>query len=627
MSGQSQFRLLGERRFGPFFLTQTFGALNDNVFKNALVILVTFGVANLPGGDANFYANLATGLFIAPFLLFSATAGQLAEKFDKARLIRWIKLAEIAIMALGFVGFRTHSLPLLFTVLALMGLHSTFFGPVKYAILPQHLREEELVGGNALVETATSLAVLVGTIIGGWVIAQSGGGFWAGVLVLAIAVLGWLTARFIPAAPPVDAALRINWDPLSETLRNLNFLRGNRTVFLSVLGISWFWFYGAIFITQIPNWTRLYLGGSEHVVTLLLTVFSIGVGIGSLLCERMSGRKVEIGLVPFGSIGLTLFGIDLYFAAPDLAMQQGVGAWEFLHDVRHHRVLWDLGLIGAFSGFYIVPLYALVQTRSEPSHRSRIIAGNNILNALFVVASALIAIGLLKAGLTIPQLLLTAALMNAAVAVFIYSLVPEFLMRFLVWLLINTLYRIDARGLDNIPEEGAAIVACNHVSFVDALIVGGTIRRPVRFIMYHKIFKVPVLNFIFRTARAIPIAPAREDEKLLHKAYDEIDRALKNGELLGIFPEGGLTPDGEIKDFKSGIERIIARTPAPVVPMALRGLWRSMWSRRDGRMGRMRLPRRIRARIDLIVDKPLAPGQVTAAGLEAQVKALRGESV
>jgi 1-acyl-sn-glycerol-3-phosphate acyltransferase len=214
--------------------------------------------------------------------------------------------------------------------------------------------------------------------------------------------------------------------------------------------------------------------------------------------------------------------------------------------------------------------------------------------------------------------------LNGAVAVFIYTLVPEFLMRFLIWLLINLLYRIDARGLDNIPEEGAAIVACNHVSFVDALIVGGTIRRPVRFVMYHKIFRIPVLNFIFRTARAIPIAPAREDEKLLREAYDEIDRALRNGELLGIFPEGGLTPDGEIKDFKSGIEKIIARTPAPVVPMALRGLWRSMWSRRDSRMGRLRLPRRMRARIDLIVEKPLPPEQVTAASLEVQVRAMRG---
>lgn len=627
MSGQSQFRLLGQRRFGPYFLTQTLGVLNDNIFRNALIILVAFSVAGSSDGQATFYANLATGLFIAPFFLFSATAGQLAEKLDKARLIRWIKLAEVLIMLLGFVGFRAHSLPLLFTALGLMGLHSTFFGPVKYSILPQFLREEEIVGGNALVEAASSLAILAGQIIGGSLIALASGSVWTGVVVVAIAVVGWLSARLIPDVPPVDGSLPLNWNPLSETLKNLRFMRGNRTVFLSVLGISWFWFYGAIFTTQMPVWTKDFLGGNEHVVTLLLTVFSIGVGIGSLLCERLSGKKVEIGLVPFGSIGLTLFAVDIYFAAPMHAVQTGLDIAAFVQSAASHRVMFDLLMIGAFSGFYIVPLYALVQMRSEPTHRSRIIAGNNIVNAIFVVAAVVMAMLLDKAGLSLPQLLLVTALMNAAVAVFIYTLVPEFLMRFLVWLLINTLYRIDARGLDNIPEEGAAIVACNHVSFVDALIVGGTIRRPVRFVMYHKIFKIPVLNFIFRTARAIPIAPAKEDEKLLREAYDEIDRALREGELLGIFPEGGLTPDGNIKDFKSGIEKIIARTPAPVVPMALRGLWKSMWSRRDGRMGRMRLPRRMRARIELIVEKPVQPEQVTAASLETQVRALRGEFV
>ncbi|HSW11598.1 MAG TPA: MFS transporter [Solimonas sp.] len=624
MSQESQLSLLRQRRFAPFFLTQALGAFNDNVFKNALVILVTFGIAGLAAEQVNFYVNLAAGLFILPFFLFSATAGQLAEKYEKAGLIRGIKLLEVAIMALGAIGLWTRSIPLLLGVLFLLGFQAALFGPVKYAILPQHLREEELVGGNAWVEAATFLAILLGTMLGGWLIAQPGGEHWVSGAVVAVALLGYVVSRAIPPAPAIEPELRINWNPATETWRNFHFMQGNRTVFLSVMGISWFWLYGASFLSQLPTYTKQILGGDESVVTLLLTLFSLGIGAGSLLCERLSGRKVEIGLVPLGSIGLTLFGIDLYLAHPEAATVTGLSARAFLEQPAGWRVVIDLVLIGVFGGFYIVPLYALIQTRSEPSHRSRIIAGNNILNALFMVVAAALAIVFLKAGLSIPELLLVVALMNAAVAVFIYSLVPEFLMRFLVWLLTRTLYRIEQRGMQHIPEEGPAVIVCNHVSFVDALILGGNIRRPVRFVMYYKVFRIPVLNFIFRTARAIPIAGAKEDPVLMNKAFDEIAAALAAGEVIGIFPEGGLTPDGEIQGFRGGIERILERTPVPVVPMALSGLWESMWSRRDSRMRRMRLPRRLRARIGMTADAPLPPAQADAATLQQKVGELRG---
>ncbi|MGB0221208.1 MAG: MFS transporter [Sinimarinibacterium flocculans] len=622
---QGQFGLLRARRFAPFFVTQTLGAFNDNVFKNALVILVTFGIAGLSPDDVNLYVNLAAGLFILPFFLFSATAGQIAEKYEKSRLIRAIKLFEIVIMLLAVGGLVLGSVAFLMGVLFLMGTQSALFGPVKYSILPQHLREEELVGGNALVEAATFLAILLGTMLGGWLMAQHAGAQWISATVVVVAVLGYLASRGIPGAPPTAPDLRINWNPLTETWRNFRFMQTNRTVLLAVLGISWFWFYGALFLSQLPNYTKLNLGGDETVVTLLLTVFSLGIGIGSLLCERLSGHKVEIGLVPLGSIGLTLFGVDLYFAQPEAAAVTGVGAGEFLRSASNHRVLWDLLLTGIFGGLYIVPLYALIQTRSEASHRSRIIAGNNILNALFMVAAALVAIVLLDAGLTIPQLLLVAALMNAAVAVFIYSLVPEFLMRFLVWALINTLYRIRKTGLEHIPDTGPAVIVCNHVSFVDALILGGNIRRPVRFVMYYKIFRIPVLNFIFRTAKAIPIAGAREDPALMEKAFADVEAALKAGDVVGIFPEGALTGDGEIQAFRPGIERIIRATPVPVVPMALRGLWGSFFSRRDNFLRRARLPRRFWSRIELVADTPVPPDRVSAADLEARVRALRGD--
>ena len=626
MSSQSQFGLLTERRFGPFFWTQAFGAFNDNVYKNALVIMIAFQAVQMTTAQVNLYVNLAAGLFILPFFLFSATAGQIAEKFEKSRLMQYIKLLEIVVMLLAALGFWLGSPAFLLTVLFLLGAQATLFGPVKYGILPQHLKDHELVGGNGLVEMGTFLAILLGTMLGGWLIAMQGGKAWVSGAVILIAVLGYAASRYIPLAPAAAPELKINWNPITETWRSFQFMQTNRTVFLSVLGISWFWFYGATFLAQLPAYSKEYLGGDESIVTLMLMIFSLGVGAGSLLCERMSGRKVEMGLVPFGAIGLTLFGMDLFFAKPDAATVTGISWTMFLEQPGNGRVGFDLLMIGLFGGFYIVPLYALIQSRSEPSHRSRIIAGNNILNALFMVASALLSIVLLKAGLSIPQLLLTVALMNAAVAVFIFGLLPEFLMRFLVWILVKTLYRIRVEGLDQIPDEGPCVIVCNHVSFIDALIVGGMVRRPVRFVMYYKLLKIPILSWIFKTARTIPIAGQKEDAALMHKAFDEIEAALKAGDVVGIFPEGGLTPDGSIQPFRPGIERILQRSPVPVVPVALRNLWRSMWSRRwmKLRMQRARLPRRFRAQIELVVGAPVSAEQASAQALEDKVRELRG---
>ncbi|HKA44213.1 MAG TPA: MFS transporter [Burkholderiales bacterium] len=626
MTEPNQFALLGERRFFPFFMTQFLGAFNDNVYKNALVILLAFHAASLTTISSGTLVNACAGLFILPFFLFSATAGQLADKYEKSRIIRLVKLFEIGIMIVGAIGFVTQHLALLLLALFGMGAHSTMFGPVKYAILPQQLKPEELVGGNGLIEMGTFVAILLGTILGGVLIAvRSGGVVWVSVTTIVIAVLGYLASRQVPLSPAPSPELRINWNPVTETWRNLGFLRGNRTVFLSILGISWFWFYGATFLSQFPNYTKDVLGGNEHVVTLLLAVFSIGIGIGSLLCERLSGHKVEIGLVPFGSIGLTLFAVDLYFATPALTPGASVGAAQFLLAPAHWRVLTDLLLIGVFGGFYIVPLYALIQIRSEPGHRSRVIAGNNILNALFMVGSAMLAIGLLQAGLTIPQLFLATALFNAAVAVYIYTLVPEFLMRFLVWLLVHTVYRLEKSGLDNIPEEGSAVLVCNHVSFVDALIIAAACRRPIRFVMDHNIFRVPVLNFVFRTGRAIPIASARDNPALLEKAYDEIANALERGDLVAIFPEGRITDSGEMYPFRAGVKRIVERSPVPVVPMALRGLWGSFFSRKGGAAMTRPFGRGVFSKIALAVGSAVPAHQVTPERLQAQVLTLRGD--
>ncbi|MEP7180600.1 MAG: MFS transporter [Betaproteobacteria bacterium] len=625
MHSPNQFDLLRQRRFAPFFWTQFLGAGNDNVFKNALIIFVAFQAASLTTLDPNALVNLAGAVFILPFVLLSATSGQLADKYEKSRLIRLIKLFEIAIMAIGLAGFWQQSLALLFVALALMGVHSTLFGPVKYAILPQQLRNDELVGGNGLVEMGTFVAILLGTIAGGLVVAVAPGGpVLAGALTIAVAVAGYAVSRAIPLTPAVDPNLAINWNPFTETWKNVRFAQDNRVVWLSMLGISWFWFYGATFLAQFAGFSRDVLGGNEQVVTFLLALFSVGIGIGSLLCERLSGRKVELGLVPFGSIGLTLFAVDLWFASSGLRASSLAGLDAFFARPAHWRVAADLVLIGLFGGFYIVPLYALIQERSAPSHRSRIIAANNILNALFMVASAGIAIGLLKAGLSIPDLFLVTAIMNAAVALFVYGLVPEFLMRFLAWLLIHTFYRVDKEGLDHIPDEGPCIVVCNHVSFVDAIVIAASVRRPIRFVMDHRIFRIPLLSFIFRTMRTIPIAPAKEDASMKDRAFAAAAQALADGEIVGIFPEGKLTDSGELNPFRPGVQQMIATTPVPVVPMALRGLWGSFFSRSCEGKAFRRL-RGVFSRIALAVAPPVPPEQVTLEGLQAAVLALRGD--
>ena len=620
----SQFSLLKARRFGPFFGTQFLGAFNDNLFKNALVVLLTFQATSWTTLKPELLANLAAGVFILPFFLFSATAGQLADKYDKALLTRLVKLLEIGIMLLAGLGFWLHSLALLMGCLFLLGLHSTLFGPVKYAILPQHLREEELVGGNALIEAGTFIAILVGTLIGGLLAGTAGGMVWITAGCLLTALAGYLTSRGVPPAPAPEPGLKVSWNPLSETWRNIVFARENRTVFLSILGISWFWLFGALLLAQFPAYAKNVLGGNEASVTLLLATFTFGIGIGSLLCERLSAKQVEIGLVPFGSIGLTVFGLDLAFAGPATAPAQPLAMLPLLAAPGTLHVLLDLFAIGLFGGFFIVPLYALVQLRSNPAHRARIIAANNIVNAFFMVVGAGAAAGLLSAGLSIPALFGVAALCNAAVAVFIYGLVPEFLLRFVVWLLVHSIYRLEKKDVERIPAEGAALIICNHVSFVDALVITAACRRPIRFVMDHQIFGWPVLSFVFRAGRAIPIAPAKEDPVMLERAFDEVSAALAAGELVCIFPEGRITSDGELGPFRPGIARILERNPVPVVPLALSGLWGSIFSRRHGKaLSRPWLARPFRP-ITLAVGSPVAAPAATPEVLLQEVLALRG---
>ena len=624
----SQFSLLGQRRFLPFFVTAALGAFNDNVFRNAMLgLVIAIGLSN---AQVALYSNLAPALFILPYFLFSATAGQIAEKYEKAALIRITTAMEVGIMSLAAVGFMLREPAILLVVLFLTGLQSALFGPVKYSIIPQVLRPEELTGGNGLIEMVTSLAILLGMITGIVLLMDSESGpIFAAIAVVSLALAGHLASRAIPPAGAAAPQLKISWIPVAESLSVLRLARKQRAVRNAILGISWFWFVGTVLTAQLANYAELHLGAQEKqlgLYLLCLALVSVGTGIGSLLCEKMSSRTVEIGLVPLGALGMTAFCVDLYFARTGLAPVAGIGVREFIAQPGSFRILLDLAGFGLFAGIYVVPLFALVQSRTPRDELSRVIAALNIQNALFIVSAAFLSLVAQRwAGWSVPQLYLATGIMTALVTGVIFTLVPEFLMRFLAWIYIKLMYRVRSVGIEEqVPDQGAALLVCNHVSYMDALILSGAIPRPIRFVMYYKIFKTPGAGWIFKAARAIPIAGAREDPLLMEKAFDDVDDALAAGELVCIFPEGALTRDGEIAPFKSGVERILARHPVPVVPLALKGMWSSMWSQRDTRLRRLRVPRRLRADVEVHAGAPI-PGEVASAALlEQRVRALRG---
>ncbi|KMT53165.1 MFS transporter [Pseudomonas fildesensis] len=621
MSHPSQFTLLRTRRFLPFFITQLLGAFNDNIFKQSLILAILYKLTI--DGDRSIWVNLCALLFILPFFLFSALAGQFGEKFNKDALIRAIKIGEIVIMAVGATGFLYNHLELMLLALFAMGTHSALFGPVKYSIMPQALHEDELVGGNGLVEMGTFLAILAGTIGAGIMMSSTHYAPVVAVAIVGVAVLGYLASRSIPRAAASTPQLRLDWNIFTQSWATLRLGLGQTpAVSRSIVGNSWFWFVGAIYLTQIPAYAKEWLYGDETVVTLILTVFSVGIALGSMLCEKLSGRKVEIGLVPFGSFGLTVFGLLLWWHSGGFPQNVQANDWLAVLGYGHAWwVLFDILGLGVFGGFYIVPLYALIQSRTAENERARVIAANNILNALFMVVSAIVSILLLSvANLSIPELFLVVSLLNIAVNTYIFKIVPEFTMRFIIWLLSHSMYRVEHRNLDIIPDEGAALLVCNHVSFVDALLIGGAVRRPIRFVMYYKIYRLPVLNFIFRTAGTIPIAGRNEDIQIYEKAFTRIAQYLKEGELVCIFPEGKLTADGEMSEFRGGVTRILEETPVPVIPLALQGLWGSFFSR-DPNKG---IFRRIWSRVTLVAGEPVAIEAATPAQLQQKVTELRG---
>ena len=631
MSAKSQFGLLKLRRFLPLFVTQFLGAFNDNLYKAGLVALFTFTIL-VAEEHENIYVIAAQGLLSLPFFLFSATAGTLADYFEKSRLITYVKYGELAIAILIALTFLLKLPILMLGVLFLLGTQSAFFGPLKFSILPQHLDNTEIVGGNGVVEMGTFVAILLGTIIGTQLVGteQERNVEYVmpvalTVVIIVVAVVGLISSYFIPKARShMDS--KPNWNPVTVTIDLLRIASERRSVMRSILGVAWFWSLGAVYLAQFPNLTEDYLHGTKSVFTLLLSVITISIALGSLTCEKLSRKRVEMGLVPIGAFFISVIGIDLFFALNAIPEVDPRGIIGFLQTPSSYRVLIEMICIGFFMGVYVVPLQTLIQVRTPVDRRARVVAANNVMNAALVVCGALWSLLWIEAfKWNIPSLFLFMSIFNAVVSVYIFLQVPEFTMRFVVWMLSHSLYRVDHTGIDLVPEKGGALIASNHVSYIDALVLAGAVRRPIRFVMAKDVYDTPVLNYLFRACRTIPIAPKSSDPETYNKAFEDIEKALEEGDLLCIFPEGRLTPDGKIGEFKSGIMKILETTPVPVIPAALQGLWGTKFTNHGEGLFKGSL--NLRSKLGVALSAPIEGTDVNLEALKREVVRLHSVPV
>ena len=481
---------------------------------------------------------------------------------------------------------------------------------------------EKLTSANAYVEVGTFIAILVGTIGGGHLVSLENGALFLVFILLGVAVIGFITSLKVVEMNPAASGLHVSFNPVTPTIQALKTARHNKAVFNSILGISWFWFLGAVILSLLPSLTTQILNGNEHVVTLFLAVFTIGIACGAIICEKLSFERVEIGLVPFGSLGMTLFLVDLAIVLvswPASAVK--IDALQFLRTDGSYRFMFDLFLIAVFGGVFTVPLYTMVQQRSDSEHRSRVIGANNIMNSIFMVIGSALLMWFLQIKMSLPQIMVVYAVFNLVIAVYIYFLVPEFTLRFLAWILARVMYRLRYPGRGGIPVEGPAILVCNHVSYIDWLLIAAAVKRPVHFVMYYKFARIPILRYLMKHAGVIPIAGQKEDEKIFARAFEKIAESLNAGELVCIFPEGALTHDGRLQEFKKGVEHILKTNPVPVVPMALSGMWGSLFSR-HGAKAFSRMERKFWFPVNLKVGAAVPPTQASAAYLESQVAEL-----
>jgi 1-acyl-sn-glycerol-3-phosphate acyltransferase len=609
---------LKQPAFSHYFWSSTLGALTDNLFKNLVVLLLVYQSLRygLPWPEA-VLANVVAGLFIVPFALFSGLGGVLANRVEPSLLFVRLKWMELTVMALAGVGFMLNAGWLLLGCVLLMGVQSALYGPLKYAYLPKVLKPAELMAGNASVETATFMAILLGTVGAGLLLAATDAPHWQVLAILLCSGLGVWQAMRIPAL--LDFSKPVNAPPWHWALVYTSVVQAWRdtteqlAVRRSVLAISTFWFTGALVLGNLPALGKNHLDMDELGLAALLAVFSVGVGLGSFLAEKFSGRQVEIGLVPLGALGMVVGLLGLWHAVVAPVAQPVDRTWPF--------GVW-LAFLGMAGGLFVVPLYAVVQLRAPREKIASVIAFLNIQNSVFMVLAAILAVGLLSLNMPLPSVLLAAALFNVLVCLVVFQTVPEFLARFVVFLLVHTFYRYRVKGFHNFPETGAAYITPNHISWVDAFVVSAACRRPFSFVMYYKIFNVPVVNWFFKAMRAIPIAGRSEDEAVYNSAILEIQKRIQDGQLVCIFPEGAISRDGKLAPFKPGLLKMLELAPAPVVPVGIGRMWGSAFSRKHTNMLK-RLPLWDYGRPVVVrAGAPLAPETVTMEQLQQRVATL-----
>ena len=579
----TQFDLLKTPRFLPLFVTQFLGAFNDNVFKNAFIILITYRLADKLAMNVQILVTLIGALFILPFFLFSAFAGKLADKFEKSRLISTVKVFEVVIMVVATLGFYQQSVGLLLASLFLLGVQATFFGPLKYAILPCHLQTNELIAGNGLIEAGTFLAILLGTLLGGVLILLPYGELITSFILLTVAVGGWVSSWSIPKTivTESESAIRLSFNFIKETFDLIRYSRSQRDIYYAIMGISWFWLVGATFLTEFAVFAKESLHANEHIVTLFLMVFSIGLGVGSLLCNRLLRGKVHAAYVPVAALALTLFTFDLCYAAGHItALANGdyMGLAAFFSHFSGWRIVFDLTAIAICGGLYTVPLYALLQQRSAPEHRARVIASNNVMNALFMVAAAIVTMFLLKIGFSVNQIFFLIAILNACVAFYICKLVPDALIKAGFSWILTTLYRVKVKGLENYDAAGSRVViVANHTSFIDAILLATFLPDKLTFAVNTITARKWWIRLFLRLVDAYPIEPA--NPMALKSLIEFVQRDIR----CVIFPEGRLTVTGGLMKIYEGPGLVADKSGAKLLPIRIQGAQLTPFSRLRGK--------------------------------------------
>ncbi|PIK15170.1 MFS transporter [Halobacteriovorax sp. JY17] len=570
-----------DRRFSPLFWTMFLGALNDNFFKNALVIIIAYKSISLMGLSSQSLVALAGGIFILPFFLFSATAGQLSDKLSKSKLVKYTKVTEFLIMLVAGLGFYTSNFYILLITLFLMGTQSSFFGPLKYGIIPQLLKREELVSGNAVIGGGTFLAILIGTIIGGLAVTSESNSIVIAIGIISVAAIGFMTSLFMPAVEAVDDKVKPDYTFFKPTLEIIKITMKDKKIFHTCMGISWFWFLGAAILSLLPNLCKDIFNSSEQVGTLFLASFTIGMGIGSFLAEKLSQKRPEMGMVPLAALGMSIFLVDMSYSAMNFSYSTSSDLFnisEFFNHEYSLRALLDLFIVSIFGGMFIIPQFTFLQDYAPRNILSRIIAGNNIWNAIFMVSAAVCIMVLSGKGISIPWIFFILAVGNFLYFFYIYFQNSAVTLRFIFWMMSKFFYSVKIEGREHIPDRGAVVIASNHVSFVDWIMVMAACPRPVRFVIDHVYYYRTGFTFWLKQAHLIPIATKKDDPEMLVNAFKEIENGLTNGDVIGLFPEGWITRDGKLRKFQPGIKKIVSMQPTVVIPMVIDGLWGSFFS-------------------------------------------------